>query len=381
MSHNVLFVDCAQAHGGAQRSLFTLIIHLDRERFTPHLLCANDALNGLLRQCRKKDIRSGYVNIRTWRRNATGVHHAVVDLMKAKPILKRWLQKHKIDLVYANGIQAGLLCSMAIPKHLPMIYHCRDYQCPTAAMKKVVKRAEKTIMVSDFVRRHWAELLPDYAERMVRIYNGFDFSIMDRLRQLVDYRESRGCPPDMFIVSMIADLVRWKRHDLFLESLAKLVEREPRAFGFIIGSPRDEEGESYEQELLAQAERLGITQNVAFTGHVENPFPLIDASNVMVSVAENEPFGRNVVESLFCQKPLVIVPGGGPAEIAADSEAAIVAEPQPEALADALLTWQQADEERLQAAGTAAEAAARRYDLDTHVNAISDLITSCTANA
>jgi len=374
MTRRILFVDCSLAHGGAQRSLYTLIAHLDRERFEPHLLCGNDSLQGLLKQCRSHDIEAGYIPIRTWRRTVTGVHRAVLDLMKAKPIMERWIAKHEVHALYANGIQSGLLCALVAPKDLPLIFHCRDARGPKTAMERVMRRSRRTIMISDFLQQRWAARCPAQAQKMVRIYNGFDFTQMAKLRHQLNYREERGWSKETLIVSMIADLVEWKRHDLFITAFAELRKRQPDAFAFIIGAPRDEKGEVYEQRLLALSEQLGQTAHIAFTGHVENPFPLIDASDIMVSVAEDEPFGRNVVEALFCGKPMVITPGGGPAEIAADCPAVTLAEPTPVALAEATLAWHTTDRIRLLQMGEAAHHAALRFDLPRHLRQVGDVI-------
>jgi glycosyltransferase involved in cell wall biosynthesis len=214
---------------------------------------------------------------------------------------------------------------------------------------------------------------------MVRIYNGFDFDQMAKLRHQLDYREERGWSRETLIVSLIADLVEWKRHDLFIAAFAELRKKVPDAFAFIIGAPRDDKGEVYEQRLLALSEELGQTAHIAFTGHVENPFPLIDASNLMVSVAEDEPFGRNVVEALFCGKPMVITPGGGPAEIAGDCPAVTIAEPTPIALAEAMYAWHVADRNRLVQVGDAAHRAALRFDLPRHLRQVGEVLDGVLA--
>ncbi len=377
MTRNILFVDCSTAHGGAQRSLYTLITQLDRDRYLPHLLCGNDSLHGLLKQCRRREIHSGFVSIRSWRRNVQGLHHAVVDLVKAKPIVNRWLEKHKIDLVYANGIQSGLLCAMSIPKEMPLIFHNRDFRGPKTAFGRVLKRANRAIMVSDFLLDHWRQLFPDYAEKMVRVYNGFNFEQMQKLREGYNYREQRGWKSGVLAVSVLADLMPWKRQDLFLEAFAKVREKHPDAFAFIIGGTRDEKAVAYEQKLTKLADKLNLTQHLAFTGHVDNPFPLIDASDVMVSTAENEPFGRTIVESLFCGKPIVACDTGGPAEIGQGCCAVHNVPPTADALADAILACASVSVAGRGRVADAAITCARRFTVESHVQAITQILDEC----
>ena len=376
----ILFLDCSLTHGGAQRSLYSLMMHLDRERYEPHLLCGNDALYGLLKQCRKKGINSGFLTIRTWRRTLTGIHQAVIDLLKAKPMLNRWIEKNKIDLLYANGLQAALVCALTAPDDIPVIYHNRDYRCPKRAMRKVLDRAQRTIMISDFVKNHWSELLPQFEDKMVRVYNGFDFKLMDNLRTQHNYRFESRMSKETFVVSYLADLVTWKRHDLFIDAFQKIHQNEGDSFAFIIGGPRDKAGEKLESELLKKVEDYDLLEAMAFTDHILNPFPLLNTSDLVVSTAENEPFGRNIVEALFCGKP-VICTGGGPAEIGAGCPAVEVVEPTVDAVAEAALNWHSKPTKELESLSEAANVRARAFCISTHIQQISAEIDACLKQA
>jgi glycosyltransferase involved in cell wall biosynthesis len=145
----------------------------------------------------------------------------------------------------------------------------------------------------------------------------------------------------------VGRLVKEKGVDVFLDALARV----PNARGLLVGDGPER------AELATRAERLGITDRVAFTGarEPEEATALIGALDALVLPSRTMPnwseqFGRVLVEAMACGTPLVASASGAIPEVVGDA-GLLVAEGRPDDLAHALA--------RLQDPGVAALYAAR----------------------
>jgi glycosyltransferase involved in cell wall biosynthesis len=121
-------------------------------------------------------------------------------------------------------------------------------------------------------------------------------------------------------------MVEWKRHAMFLEAAAG----QPFT-ALVVGGARDDDGRRYEEQLWEQA-----PDNVRFLSFQPNPYPIIRKADVLVSVADGEPFGRTILEAFGLGTPVVIAGGGGPEEIVAGRAGAAIVEAQPAAIANTI---------------------------------------------
>jgi len=92
--------------------------------------------------------------------------------------------------------------------------------------------------------------------------------------------------------------------------------------------------------LLALAHQLGVGNDVAFPGFVENPFAYMARASVFVLSSAWEGFGNVIVEALACGCPVVSTDcPSGPAEILENGKyGPLVPVGDDEALADAILS-------------------------------------------
>jgi glycosyltransferase involved in cell wall biosynthesis len=85
----------------------------------------------------------------------------------------------------------------------------------------------------------------------------------------------------------------------------------------ILGGGKDERRDAqYKAQLLALADQLGVADDVALPGFVENPFAYMARASVFVLSSAWEGFGNVIVEALACGCPVVSTDcPSGPAEI------------------------------------------------------------------
>lgn len=140
-------------------------------------------------------------------------------------------------------------------------------------------------------------------------------------------------PDDRFVVVLVARLEEGKGHDLLLDALRKL----PASLDWecwMVGEG-SEASRSLSQELQARASTFG--PRVRWLGHRSDVAVLMAAADVVcLPNRVPEGFGLVLVEALAQEVPVVAIDHGGAREIVSP-ECGILVQPQPEALAQALL--------------------------------------------
>lgn len=122
--------------------------------------------------------------------------------------------------------------------------------------------------------------------------------------------------------------------------------------------------EWYQEELRAQVERLGLSDEVELHGFVEPVWPLLHAADVAVVPSRlDEPFGNTAVEAVLCARPVVVSASGGLVEAVEGYTCALTVPPgDATALADAVETVVRRWPQMSSAAVQDAVRAERRHD-------------------
>ena len=138
---------------------------------------------------------------------------------------------------------------------------------------------------------------------------------------------ARTAPPAPVVIGMVGNLSsRTKKHGLLLDGVARLAPELPfelRIFGHGAESTTD----AYVAGLRAQVERLGLGERVHFAGFRADPVAIMDELDLLVHPADNESFGRALIEAMAAGLPVVGVRGGGVAEIVSHGETGLLAPP------------------------------------------------------
>jgi len=116
-------------------------------------------------------------------------------------------------------------------------------------------------------------------------------------------RESLGIDKNKVILFALQRLVKVKRVDILIKSLKYVLEVNKDVF-LIIG------GKGYEeQSLKVLAKKIGVYDNVIFTGHIsEQDIPNYFAmSDVFVFSSPNETFGIVIAQGMASGKPIVAI--------------------------------------------------------------------------
>ena len=168
--------------------------------------------------------------------------------------------------------------------------------------------ADFTICVSRAIRRRLVDEYAYPSDRTVTIHNGADVRNFPSGHTSPCTEENREAS-DCLRLLCIARLSKIKRIDLLLDALAILSRSHSSWRCTVLG------GGPLEQELRAQASRLGLTQSVTFAGHVNDTRPYLMDADLCVLSSEQEGLPLSLAEAMAAGVPCVASDVGGTGEI------------------------------------------------------------------
>ena len=110
---------------------------------------------------------------------------------------------------------------------------------------------------------------------------------------------------------MVGSIYEGKRQEDAIRAIGELVHKGMKIDLTIVGGSYRE----YQIFLENLVKENGLMKHVKFTGYVENPFPLIQNSDVLLVCSRCEGFGRVAVEAMMAGKPVIGTKSGGTTEL------------------------------------------------------------------
>ncbi len=264
------------------------------------------------------------------------------------------------NVVHSNGLKCHLLAGYATPRHVPVVWHIRDFLTTRPVLGRWLRRLAKApalaVANSHAVAEDTRMALPGVP--VETLYNGIDTdsffpgagdgAALDHLAGLSPADDST------IRVGLAATYSRWKGQEVLIDAAALLVKRLPeKRFRFyIIGGPvYSTAGSQYSAEELQQRIRAAnLASSFGLIPFQRELTPVYRALDILTHTSTKpEPFGRTIVEGMACGLAVIVARAGGAVELFTEGQDAVGAEPgNPSLLADAI--------ERL-----AGNAAMRRY--------------------
>jgi|WetSurMetagenome_2_1015567.scaffolds.fasta_scaffold17983_4 glycosyltransferase involved in cell wall biosynthesis len=232
-------------------------------------------------------------------------------MLKALAAYLRICLKFRPDLIYANGSRAALYGGITgrVLK-IPMIWHCRIATSDTFFDFILATLATRIIANSRAVKSRFS---PMFRSKVKVVYNGID---LEWIRNVQVPKPNRVSPHWKVLLS-VGRISHSKRHDLVLVAFQRIAKSEPNAHLVLVGSP-DALAPAWWDHLQTLSRRSGFSERIHWIGQSEDMRPWYRAASVLLMAAENESFGRVVVEAMACGVPVVAVRSGGVPEIVRD---------------------------------------------------------------
>jgi len=284
--------------------------------------------------------------------------------------LRRAIRQMGADIVHTHSSKAGFLGRLAaraagVPHivHTPHGHVFEGYFSPvttrafTALERLAALWTDRIITLSDSEAQDHLRLRIGRPGQFVTIPSGVD---LDTVRPASPAFLVSGRP----VIGTVARLVPVKGLQHLIDAAPEILRRCPDARFLLVG-----DGEM-RPALQAQADALGLSDRIVFTGFREDIPALIAGMDVFVLPSINEGMGRVLVMAMALGKPIVATRVGGVAELLGDGEAGLLVPPRdPAALAEATTALLQ-DATRASALAEAGRRRAPRYSADAMLAAL-----------
>lgn len=326
---HIVFITISAELGGAERSLIDLAQSAQRHNDVPPIVLLPRS-GPLEEQLRLRGIATQTLRVprlyeSVSRKNIFsfllfalfGVPAALTYYFK----LNRWLRKTNPYAVHSTGIKNHIVCCL-LSLHTPWHFyvHIRDY-IKSPLMVWFLKFFSKAKNI------HWMSaskaIVHNLPWPIPVFYDGLDSSVFFKNRTGT-LKQNLGLKESTLLIGHAAALTPWKGQILFIEAASLLLKKNPDWHFVIIGSPiyKTNHDTNYEQSLKDKALELQIEHRIHFLPFIKNSREIYDGIDAFVHCSlEPEPFGRVIVESLFCEVPTVAAKAGGVLEILSDLEA------------------------------------------------------------
>jgi glycosyltransferase involved in cell wall biosynthesis len=322
MGLRVLFVNHVSAVSGAERTLRDLLTHLPAD-IEPVVACPGlweEPLPAMM-----VDIGVERVDGPAWRPHRLPSWQAAADFLTgahAVHMLSQTIQATRPAVVHANSFPCAVLMSLSRLR-MPWVWHARDVEIARRFVAPVAGRAPAIAAISDTVAAFVTRCAPRAAHHLRVIFNGLD---IDRVRAAAQseesLREHLGLPEDTPLVGVAAQLVPWKRLDVFLRAIPGLLDT--GAHFLIIGADLFGEHGRLANDLEELATSLGVADRLHWLGYRASPEPLLASLDVYLHSAVDEPLGRVLLEAMALGTPCVAADRAGPAEMIRHGETGLL---------------------------------------------------------
>ena len=222
----------------------------------------------------------------------------------------------------------------------------------------------KFIAISEFIKRRLAGVgLSE--NRISVVYNGIDsdrYLPDPKKREVLEKEFSRDS--ETLFVLFASALLEWKRPELALSVCAELMHRGVAVNLLMAGSG------PLRSSLEEMSEKLRIQDHVRWLGHRDELQHVFQGIDIFLHTAKGEAFGNVLVEAMACGIPVVATRSGATGEVIEEGVTGLLIDPgegEAERAADAIQAlWK--DPERRAAMGRAGVQRAARFTIESCVN-------------
>lgn len=312
----IVYLDHAEALGGAEFSLLDLLRTLDRSRFEPTLACPPGPLAE-----RARGLGVAVADLALEKLKDRNPVRSITHLLRGQGVLSTLVREGGFQIAHANTLRTAMVAASA-GRRLParFAWHVRDYVMPTWARSTILRRCHVAIAPSRFIARSLG------ASPKVRVVpNGIEMGSPPDPERAAAFRAHVGLPREAPVIGCLGRIRPWKGQRYFIDVAARLAARLPDARFLIVGATLfPDRGRDYVAELKELADSLGVADRVVFTGQTDEPLAALAAMDLLVHCSEDEPFGRVLIEAMASRRPVVAFRSGAVPEIVEDGSTGLL---------------------------------------------------------
>ena len=312
-------------HGGIERDVVKIAIHIDRSRFEPHV--ASYHADGI----RHEELRRAGVPL---------LHMPLASLLSPTVInqaarLWRYIRNHQIRLVHSYDASAVFVTpiarAMRVPVVLSSMLGSRDLlDDRTRRQMRWTDRMVDTVVVNcEAMRRHMIDDEDVPSERIELCFNGVDTAEF----YPGAVRRTASVANASLVIGAICVLRPEKALDVLQEAFARIRHLKPGMKLLLVGSGPEL------ARLQINRQRLGIQDDCVFVPATSQVPQFLRALNIFVLCSRSEAFSNTLLEAMACGCCAIGSRVGGTPELIGNDEYGLLFRPgDAEDLAEKLAT-------------------------------------------
>ncbi len=329
----VLFLHPSNELYGSDTSLLYLLRGLDRNRFYPSVILANDLpYEGLLaRELAASDIECRSLPIAVARRkylSPTGLAGFLQRVRQSSRMVAEIIEREQFDIVHTNTLAVWTGARAARRTRRLHNWHIREQLEHPQALVQVMQRfvpshSTHVIGVSQAVLENIL-VTPEARAKGRVIYNGVDPQVWLNATGRERIRQEIGVSPDDVVIGIVARISRMKATDLLVESVAQLMARYPHVHCLIAGAPVSGQTEVIEkvQALIAASP---APERFHLLGERRDAPDLMAGLDILAAPSRTgEGASLSIIQGMFSGRAVVATDVGGNKELVATGETGFI---------------------------------------------------------
>lgn len=262
--------------------------------------------------------------------DAHGVKYSPAQLQEQ---MQQLLNSVRPDIVHSNSLSmsrnVGRMPDTLFQQTLRS-GHLRDIIKLSRAAISDLNQNDGLVAVSNATRDYHVSRGLD-ASRCTPIYNGVDTDIFKSTdKPTTDCKRLAELPENAVVVLNVGQICLRKGQRDLAAAIVNLLPEHPDLHLILVGSRHSQKAESVEYEAAIHTEfsNLGLGHHLHCLGYQSEVQQIMNAADVLVHVAKQEPLGRVLLEAAACELPIVATDVGGTSEIVTNQEQAILVSPE-----------------------------------------------------
>ena len=379
----ILFYNHTAQVSGAERVLGMILARLDRDHFTPVVLCPEGAMMEMASSLGVPGECVGQLNARfTWRLDH--LFRYVTCLVRVIREVRMRVIKLQPNIIHANSIRAGLVMAFATSGlDVPVIWHAHDI-LPSHPLSTAIRfiagvsRRNFILAVSHAVAgRFRGSMLRWFGRRVpvTVIHNAVDTeSFQPDPETRREIRQALGLTEGQPVVGIVGHLTPNKGQLELIEAFASMSLEIADAVLLVVGEPLFNRSADYAKSLARAADSCAVADRVRLLGPRDDVPALMQSFDLLVLNSRIEAFPLTILEGLASGTPVLATAVGGIPEMIRHKENGwLVPARDRLALTNAMANLLRQPELRRQLGRNARRDAVARYSIESYLSEVESL--------
>lgn len=315
----VLFYNGSLRMGGIERVLVEVLQNIDRSKMSIDLII-EDGIKSLnvFEKDIPKDIKIYYLKSEEliqktdfYRKNKKNIFYKIMynimmnyeGYIKRKNLKKIFKEKnYDVVIDFDMGLSKYIDLIKAEKKIAWIHSSIENWYVKKSRIKKLGKRLNnysKIVVICDEMKNETEKLYPFLKNRIIRIYNPFNFNRILKCSEEKVEKKYEKCFKQEFMISVMRLTANSKDFETLIEAWKKLEKENVNIPLYILGEGPDRRNIEKKIREAHQENRIFLL------GNMKNPYPWIKKSKMLIHSSKFEGFGLTLVEALILSKKVI----------------------------------------------------------------------------